>query len=96
MVSLSNGVVGDGGELDPAGGDRGDGVAQGVADQEVVDQLAASAVDAGVPLWFGDECGEVPESGPVTGVGLVVAGRADLGAGWTQQDLGGRGLGPRR
>jgi hypothetical protein len=64
-----------------------------VADQEVVDQLAASAVDPGVPLGFGDECREVPESGRVTGVGLVVAERADLGAGWAQEDLGGRGLG---
>ena len=67
-------VVGDGGEFDLAGGDGGDGVAEGVADHQVVDQLAASAVDPGVPLWFGDEYREVPQSGPVTGVGLVVAG----------------------
>jgi hypothetical protein len=33
------------------------------------------------------------ESGPVTGVGLVVAGRTEMGAGWAQQDPGGRGLG---
>jgi hypothetical protein len=64
MVALGTGVVGDGGEVDLAGGDGGDGVAQGVADQEVVDQLAASAVDPGVPLGFGDECREVPQSGP--------------------------------
>jgi hypothetical protein len=33
------------------------------------------------------------EQGPLTGVGLVVGGRNDLGTGWAQQDLGGRGLG---
>src|SRR5215217_7455590 len=33
------------------------------------------------------------ESGPVTGVGLVVAGRTQMGAGWAQQGLGGGGLG---
>ena len=61
-------------------------------DQEVVDQLPASAVDTRAPLGFGDECGEVPKPGAVPGVGLGVSGRADLRAGWSEQDRGGRGL----
>ncbi len=68
VIGLNAGVVGDGRERCLAGGDVGDRVAQGVADQEVVDQLPPSAVDAGVPLRFGDECGEIPEPGAVTGV----------------------------
>jgi hypothetical protein len=63
VVALGSGVVGDGGDFDLAGADRGDGVAEGVADQDVVDQLAACAVDPGVPLQFGDEGGEM-SSGP--------------------------------
>ena len=64
VVALGDGVVGDGRELDQSGGDGGDRVAEGVADQEVVDQLTAPAGDPGVTLGFGDQTGEVPQSGP--------------------------------
>src|SRR5688500_6822611 len=34
---------------------------QGVADQDVIDQLAAAAVAAAEPLLCGDACGQVPQ-----------------------------------
>jgi hypothetical protein len=64
-----------------------------LAGEDVVDQLAAAAVDPGIALWFRDSRGEVPQSLPVALIGLVEAAGADLGARWAVQDLGSRCFG---
>src|SRR5436305_11501873 len=50
-------------------------------------------VDPGEALCWGDSGCEVPQPRSVAVVRVVMAGGADLRAGWAEQDLGGRGLG---
>lgn len=53
-----------------------------VTDEDVIDELGVAAVDAGVAIVGGlDARVEIPQPGPVTLIGLVVAAGADLGAG---------------
>src|SRR5689334_6170501 len=92
-VAASAGVVGDRRELP-----RMEGVylrrtaKQRLADQQVVDELAVTVIDPRVPLPLGEAGGEVPQPGGIALVGAIGAGRAELGAGRAEQDLGGRGL----
>ena len=65
---------------------------QGVADQDVIDQLAAALELAGEPLRLGDPGGEVPQPLPVALVGLIEPACADLRSGRPVEDLGGRRL----
>jgi len=60
-----------------------------VAGEDVVDDFASSAVDAceGV-LW--QQRGEVPEPVAVALIGSVESDRAELGSGWSMENLGGR------
>ena len=71
----------------------GDVVDNQVADEDVIDQLAVAAVDAGVSVVGGlDARVEVPQPRPVPLIRLVVAAGSDLGTGGSGQDLGRGGL----
>ncbi len=62
---------------------------RGPGHQQVVYQLAPSAVDAGVTVLLGDQRLHVPQPGPVAAVRGVEAAGADLRAGRPEQDLRG-------
>ena len=91
-------VVAEGAEFGSAG-EAGAGlhvedvVEQGVGDEDVVDEFSPSAVDPAVLLFGGELRGEVEQPAGVTLVGDGLAAGADLGAGGSEQDLGGGGLG---
>jgi hypothetical protein len=94
FVAAGGGCVGDGGNVEITGGHVtvANTALYSVADQDVIDQLALATVDPGEALRRGDSGCEVPQPRSVAVVRVVMAGGADLRAGWAEQDLGGRGL----
>jgi hypothetical protein len=62
-----------------------------VADEDVVDEFVAAVELAAEAAGFGNAGREVPEALAVALVGAVEAGRPDLGARGSEQELGGGG-----
>jgi hypothetical protein len=60
-----------------------------MADQDMIDQLAAAAEHPGDPLSLGNPWAQVPHPLAIAPIGAGKARGADLGAWWALEQLGG-------